>query len=300
MGGRTLSLTNLDKVLYPDGDFTKGEVVDYYHRIAPVMVRHIEGRCMTLRRWPDGVLGPSFFEKRCPSHRPAWVPVSVGPGNERAGSRGRRKGDDSPISYCRLEEPAALVWTANLAALELHAPMAKAADLDSPTTLVFDLDPGAPASIVECCQRALDIKDVLDAVGMVSSAKTSGSKGLQVYVPLNTPTTHQGCSDFALGLGQLLVKQRPEAVTITMAKAQRPGKVFVDWSQNARHKTTIAPYSLRALPAPTVSTPVTWDEVADCADGEFLSFGPGDVLGRVEDRGDLFSAIVDVQQELPV
>ncbi len=299
VGDRVLSLSNLDKVLYPETGFTKSEVIDYYSRIAAAMLPHLQGRCMTLRRWPNGVDETSFFEKRCPSHRPEWVPVSIGPGNEHEGSRKRFVGDDNPIEYCRIEEPAALVWTANLAALELHAPMARSVDLDTPTTLVFDLDPGAPATIVECAQRALDMKRIFDAVGLVAAAKTSGSKGMQVYVPLNTPVTHRECSDFALGLGTLLMQQNPELVTVTMAKAQRPGKIFIDWSQNSRHKTTIAPYSLRARPTPTVSTPISWDEVSDGADGANLSFTAPDVIERVGRLGDLFSLVNGTEQELP-
>jgi bifunctional non-homologous end joining protein LigD len=295
---RTLSLSNLDKILYPEVGFTKGEVIHYYSEIASAILPHLAGRCITLRRWPNGVDEPSFFEKRCPSHRPDWVPVSIGPGNE---SEGRRlAGDSSPIAYCRIEERPALVWTANLAALELHAPMARAASLEIPTTVVFDLDPGVPATIVECAQRALDLHELLNLLGMKSFAKTSGSKGLQVYVPLNTPTSHQECADFALGMGQILMQRTPAAVTVTMTRSERTGKVFVDWSQNSRHKTTIAPYSLRAKSYPTVSAPVTWDEVAVCADGGELSFTAREVLERVERLGDLFAPIQILQQELPV
>lgn len=225
--GRTLSLSNLTKVLYPEVGFTKGEVIHYYSQIAPALLPHLTGRCITLRRWPNGVNQQSFFEKRCPSHRPNWVPVAIGPGNESEASRGRTS-DSSPIAYCRIEERAGLVWTANLAALELHAPMAKATSLDSPTTLVFDLDPGAPATIVECAQRALDLQEMFDLLGMRAFAKTSGSKGMQVYVPLNTPTSHQACADFALGMGHLLIQRAPDAVTVTMTKSQRTGKVLVD------------------------------------------------------------------------
>ncbi len=299
VGERTLSLTNLDKVLYPQTGFTKGEVINYYTRIAGVMLPHLMGRCMTMRRWPNGVEGTSFFEKRCPSHRPDWVQVSIGPGHESESSRKRAK-DDSPIGYCLIEEPAALVWTANLAALELHAPMARADDLTTPTTLVFDLDPGAPATIIECAQRALEMKQVFDVVGLAAFPKTSGSKGMQVYVPLNTPTSHGACADFALGMGHVLMKQNPAAVTVNMSKSERPGKIFIDWSQNARHKTTIAPYSLRAKASQTVSTPVTWDEVSDCADGGEMSFIAAEVLDRVAAFGDLFADVQNLEQELPL
>ncbi len=289
VGGRRISLSNLDKVLYPSG-FTKGQVIDYYARIAPVMIPHLEGRCLTFRRYPNGTDTQGFFEKRCPDHRPDWVQVATGPGDRRGG-----------VDYCRLEDVASLVWAANLAALELHAPMALAADLASPRMVVFDFAPGAPVTIVECCDVALDVRDVLASVGLEGWCKTSGSKGLQLYVPLNTDgVTHEGAADFALAVGQLLEKRRPREVTTVMAKAVRPGRIFIDWSQNAFHKTTIAPYSLRARPDPTVSTPVSWDEVEVCAAGETdLRFESDVVLERVEDHGDLFEPVLTTRHELP-
>lgn len=288
VGERTLSLSNLDKVMYPEIGFTKSQVIDYYARIAPAMLPHVSERCMTLRRWPDGVDGESFFNKRCPAHRPDWVDVSLGPGD--------RGGD---IGYCRIDEPAALVWTANLAAIELHAPMARAVDIEQPAILVFDLDPGPPAAMTECCQVALELRDVLAAVELEAFSKTSGSKGLQVYVPLNSPHTHDQASSFAKAAGQLLAKQHPDRILVEMNKPLRTGKVFVDWSQNSRHKTTIAAYSLRARPTPTVSTPVTWDEVARSADGEPLSFTSDEVLARVDEFGDLFAPVAELVQSLP-
>ncbi len=291
--GRTVRLTNLDKVLYPSG-FTKAEVVDYHARIAPWAIPHLAGRCLTFRRFPHGTDKQGFFEKRCPTHRPEWVPVALGPGDRRGG-----------LEYCRIEETAAMVWAANLAAIELHAPMALADDLDHPRTLVFDLDPGPRTSIVECCQVALEIREVLGAVDLEGWCKTSGSKGLQLYVPLNdadptTAPTHDAAADFALAVGQLLDRRRPGTTTTVMAKAERPGKVFVDWSQNAHHKTTIAPYSLRARPAPTVSTPVSWDEVAAAAAGEIeLVFDAPAVLARVDELGDLFAPVLTMTQALP-
>ena len=288
IGERRLSVTNLDKVLYPLVGFTKAQVIEYYVRIAPVMLDHIGDRGITLRRWPNGVNEQSFFEKRCPSHRPDWLGTCGGPGDS-GGS----------IDYCRISEVAALAWTANMAALEIHAPMARCGDIESPTMVVFDLDPGAPATITECCQVALDVHDVLDHLGLAVFAKTSGSKGMQLYVPLNTPCTHEDASAFALAVGQLLEKQFPQRVVVTMAKAARPNKVFVDWSQNSRHKTTIAPYSMRAMERPTVSTPIDWDEVAAGADGEPLIFEAADVLERVDELGDLFAETVTLEQELP-
>jgi len=288
IGGRTLRVSNLDKVLYPAVSFTKAQVIDYYVRIAPVMLAHVEGRGLTLRRWPDGVEADSFFEKRCPSHAPDWLPSVAGPG-DRGGT----------IQYCSLNETAALAWTANLAALELHAPMARSTDIESPTMTVFDLDPGEPATIIECCQVALRIRALLEGLGLSVYPKTSGSKGLQLYLPLNTPHTHEHCSGFALAVAQLLERDTPAAVTSVMRKSLRKGKIFVDWSQNSRHKTTIAPYSLRARPEPTVSTPVSWDEVSNTADGKPLGFVAAQVLERVEEFGDLFAPTVSEQQELP-
>lgn len=286
--GRTLRLTNLDKVLYPSG-FTKAEIVDYHARISPWAVPHLAGRCLTFRRYPDGSGSDGFFEKRCPTHRPDWLAVARGPGDRRGG-----------IDYCCIEEPAAMIWAANMAALELHAPMALAADLDTPRALVFDFDPGPRTSVVECCQVALAVREVLDTVGLSGFCKTSGSKGLQMYVPLNTDGVgHDDAANFALAVGQLLERQMKGRVTTVMAKAERTGKVFVDWSQNAVHKTTIAPYSLRARSTPTVSTPVTWDEVVEGAEGRNLRFEAGEVLERVEAMGDVFEPVLTLQQRLP-
>jgi bifunctional non-homologous end joining protein LigD len=287
--GHRLKLSNLGKVLYPEAGFTKAEVIDYYVRIAPVMLPHIADRGVTLRRYPNGVDGQSFFEKRCPSHRPEWIGTFLGPGD--------RAGD---IGYCALDSTAALAWSANMAALEIHAPMARGADIDEPTMCVFDLDPGAPADIHSCAEVALDIRAVLDDLaGLECLAKTSGSKGLQLYVPLNRPHGHEHCSSFAQAVAQVLEKHHGDRVTSVMAKANRPGKVFIDWSQNSRHKTTAAVYTLRARPRPTVSTPVTWDEVAAAAEGAPLSFEAADVLDRVATHGDLFAAAATLEQELP-
>ena len=288
--GRRLTLSNLDKVLYPSG-FTKAQVIDYMAKIAPVAIPHLTERALTFRRYPDGTDTAGFFEKRCPGHRPPWVDVAVGPGDRQGG-----------IEYCRIDETAAMVWAANMAAIELHAPMALAEDLEVPRALVFDFDPGAPAAIRECCEIAVATRDVLDSVGLAGWCKTSGSKGLQMYVPLNTPdATHERAADFALAVGQVLERQLPGRVTTVMAKARRPGKIFVDWSQNALHKTTIAPYSLRARPEPTVSTPVSWVEVEACAAGDLdLKFTASDVLDRVEEHGDLFAGALDTVQELPL
>lgn len=288
VGGRTLSVSNLDKVLYPDAAFTKAEVIDYYVRIAPVLLDHLGDRGITMRRFPDGVDAGSFFEKRCPSHRPEWVQTADGPGDR-----------NGTIGYCRLSEPAALAWAANLAAIELHAPMARAGDIDAPTMVVFDLDPGPGTAMPECAEIGLWIRDTLAGVDLACYPKTSGSKGLQLYVPLNSPHTHEHASSFALAVAQVLEAAHPTLVVTTQAKAARTGKVLIDWSQNSRHKTTICAYSLRARPRPTVSTPVTWDEVEAAADGVALSFEAGDVLARVEDLGDLFAPTATLVQHLP-
>jgi len=288
--GHELKLSNLDKVLYPETGFTKGEVIDYYARVAPALLTHLGDRGITMRRFPNGVDGGSFFEKRCPSHRPKWVQVARGPG-DRGGA----------IDYCRLADTASIVWAANLAALELHAPMTRHDDIETPTMVVFDLDPGAPADIRDCCEVGLWLRDVFEGLGLQSFAKTSGSKGLQVYVPVNhPPLTHDQASSFALAVAQAMEKHHGDRVLSNMRKELRKGKVFIDWSQNSRHKTTVCAYSLRARPRPTVSTPVTWDEVEAGAGGEALSFEAPDVLRRLDDLGDLWEPTATLRQDLPL
>ncbi len=286
--GHRLKLTNLDKVLYPETGFTKGEVIDYYARIAPVMLPHVGDRCVTFRRFPNGVDDKSFFEKRCPSHRPEWVDTAPGPG-DRGG----------PIEYCVLSSVAALVWAGNLAALELHTPMSRADDIENATMVVFDLDPGPGVGMTECAQIALMIRDALAVFDLELVAKTSGSKGLQVYLPLNTDTTQEEARSFALALAELMEKHHGDLVVSEQKKELRKGKVLIDWSQNAYFKTTVCAYSLRARPRPTVSTPVTWDEVGDASEGAPLSFEAADVLDRAEELGDLFEAAAVLEQNLP-
>ena len=289
VGDRVLTISNPDKVLYLETGFTKADVITYYVSVAPFALAHYEGRAMTLKRFPDGSHTPGFFEKRCPSHRPAWLPTAVGPGDR-----------NGVIHYCEIDEPAALVWTANMAALELHAPMAHAVDLETPRAVVFDFDPGPRTAMRECAQAALDVAEVLDAVGLRGWCKTSGSKGLQMYVPINGPCTHDAAANFALAVGQVLERRAPERYVTNMSKSERPGRIFIDWSQNSRHKTTIAPYSLRARPRPTVSTPVTWDEVAAAAQGHAdLVFEADAVVLRVRELGDLFEPVVTLVQQLP-
>ena len=277
--GRQLALSNLDKVLYPDG-FTKGQVLDYYTRIAPVLLPHLADRPLTLKRWPDGVQGHSFFEKNAPSYRPEWLRTETLP------SPGSTKKRDS-IDYAVIEELAALVWVANLATLELHIPMWRVGG-GGPDLLVFDLDPGPGTSIVECCEVALLLRPLLEAEGLTPIAKTSGSKGMQVYARTHVPDT----STYAKELAQRLEKERPQLVVHRMAKALRPGKVLVDWSQNNPAKTTVSVYSLRARDTPTVSTPLTWQEVETCSSASELVFTSDDVLGRVEAQGDLFGPLL--------
>ncbi len=288
--GRRLSLSNLDKVLYPSG-FTKAEVISYYAEIGPTLLTHLGDRALTLRRFPDGSTTSGFFEKHCPDHRPEWI------GTHQVSRPGHEE-----IAYCRIDSLAALTWAANLAALELHTSMARADDPDTPTMVVFDLDPGAPADVVACAEVALWIGHALDDLGLESVAKTSGSKGLQVYLPLNTPTTYEATSAFARTMAQVLERQHPDRVVSTQVKARRVGRVLVDWSQNSWPKTTVCVYSLRARDTPTVSTPVTWSEVdaaVKAGDPSRLRFEAADVLRRVGELGDLFAPTLSVRQTLP-
>ena len=293
--GHQLKLSNLDKVLYPNDGFTKGQVIDYYARIAPVAVPHYDGRPMTLKRYPNGVDDKFFFEKNSPKHRPDWVTTS--PFYSRHSKR--------VIDFTVIDSQATLVWTANLAAIELHPSLSRAEKPERPTMVVFDLDPGAPADIRQCCEVGLHLKELFDHLGLESFPKTSGSKGLQVYVPLNTPDVtydepNGGTKGFALAVAQLLERQHPDLVVSNMAKDLRHGKILVDWSQNDESKTTSGVYSLRAREHPTVSTPVTWDEVARGIDGaESLRFTADDVLARVARDGDLFRPTLELEQHLP-
>jgi bifunctional non-homologous end joining protein LigD len=290
VGDRTLSLSNLDKVLYPRAGFTKGQVIEYYTRIAPVLLPHLQARPLTLKRYPNGVEDKFFYEKRCPTHRPEWVRTA-------AVWSGRNEGE---IDFCVCEDLPTVVWLANLADLELHTPMARAPEMEHPTMIAFDLDPGPPATIVECAQVALELRRAFAFWGLSAFPKTSGSKGMQVYLPLNTTVTYEDTRTFSRGLAQLLERRDPEHVVSDMSKAKRTGKVFVDWSQNDRHKTTVNVYSLRAMERPTVSTPLAWDEVEEmAASGVQLSFTSDEVLERVRSHGDLFAPVQTLEQELP-
>ncbi|SHM51414.1 non-homologous end-joining DNA ligase [Cryptosporangium aurantiacum] len=300
VAGRQLSLSNLSKILYPETGTTKGEVIDYYSRVAPVLLPHLAGRPLSLKRYPDGVAGQGFFAKNVPNGAPDWVRT------ERLPAPGSTKNRDE-IDYLVLPEDegdalATLVWMANLAALELHVPqwqVGPRGGVRGTDLLVFDLDPGAPATVVECSAVALRLREVLDADGLHAVAKTSGSKGMQVYAAIK-PVDPGRTSDYAKAVAQQLEKEDPQNVTSVMRRALRPGKVFIDWSQNNTAKTTVAPYSLRARPAPTVSTPLYWDEVAACRRPEELVFPFDAVLARAADDGDLFAELLtDDRPALP-
>ena len=290
--GRDLKLSNLEKVLYPAAGFTKKDVIDYYARIAPAILPHLHGRALTRKRYPDGVEGEPFFEKNAPMHKPDWVKTApVWSGRNR-----------KTIHYVLADDLATLIWLANLAALELHPSLALAKDLECPTEMVFDLDPGPPANIVQCCQVGIWLREIFEHFGLKSFPKTSGSKGLQLYVPLNTPTTYDATKLFSHALAQLLEQEHPELIVSDMKKSVRTGKVFVDWSQNDEHKTTIAVYSLRARESPTVSTPVSWDEVERALkkkDAGLLVFDARAVVKRFEKLGNLFEPVIELKQKLP-
>jgi bifunctional non-homologous end joining protein LigD len=290
--GRALRVSNLDKVLYPRTGFTKGELIDWYARIGEVLLPHLRGRPLTLKRYPDGVEGGHFYEKRCPAHRPEWVRTA------KVWSERHRE----EIDYCLVEDLPTLVWAANLADIELHTSLSLAAEMERPTALVFDLDPGAPADIVDCCQVAVWIRGMLEQLGLRSYAKTSGSKGMQLYVPLNTDVTYEQTKPFARAVAETLEGKFGDRVVSRMTKSARGGKVLIDWSQNDPHKTTVCVYSLRAKERPTVSTPLEWEEVEaalEAEDAERLVFDHAVVLERVEEKGDLFAPLIGERQELP-
>jgi len=292
VGDRKIQVSNLDKVLYPKAGFTKGQVIDYYIRVAPVLLPHLKDRPLTMKRYPDGVEGEFFYEKNCPSHRPKWVQTA----------QVWSESNDRMMNYCLVQDLPTLVWAANLADLELHTSLSRKNNIERPTMMVFDLDPGAPADIVQCCQVSLWLRDLLGNMKLKSFPKTSGSKGLQVYVPLNTSVTYDQTKDLSRALAQHLEGEHVDLVTSNMSKAVRKGKVFVDWSQNDEHKTTICVYSLRAREEPTVSTPVGWDEVENCLKKkkvDLLKFRSDKVIARFEKRGDLFEPVEKLKQKLP-
>lgn len=292
IAGRELKLSNLDKVFYPATGYTKGEMIDYYIKVAPALLPHLDNRPVTLKRYPDGASADFFYQKECPVHRPEWVPtVPVW-----------SEGNNRDVNYCLLQDIPSLVWAANLAALELHTSLSLAGDTATPTVLVFDLDPGPPATVLECAQVGLWLKDLFEHYNLKSFPKTSGSKGLQVYVPLNTPTNYDQTKAFSRAVAQYLEKQHPSQVVSNMRKDLRSGKIFVDWSQNDEHKTTVCVYSLRAKDRPQVSTPVAWKEVEDALrkqDAGRLTFEAPQVLDRLGKYGDLFAPVLQLRQKLP-
>ena len=290
--GKRLTLSNLDKIFYPKAAFTKAQVIDFYLRIAPVLLPHLRDRPLTLKRYPNGVEGEFFYEKNCPSHRPPWVKTAPvwSDQNQRV------------MQFCLIQDVATLAWATNLADLEMHVPLHRAKTLERPDSVVFDLDPGAPANLVQCCEVGLILQDMFARLGLQTFAKTSGSKGLQLYLPLNARMTYEDTKPFARAVADALAAKRPDLVVSNMKKSLRGGKVLVDWSQNDPHKTTVCVYSLRARERPTVSMPVTWEEVEECLrekDPGRLAFETDAALRRAEQKGDLFEPLLSLKQKLP-
>jgi bifunctional non-homologous end joining protein LigD len=294
--GRSLEVSNLEKVMYPQTGFTKGEVIDYYIRISHVLLPHLKDRPLTMKRYPDGIHGMHFYEKDAPKHTPEWVKLFKVP-------RKVEKKGEKDIDFILVNDLPALVWTANLANLEMHVFLSKVPDYQQPTAVVFDLDPGPPADVMSCAQVALWLKEILDHFKLKSFAKSSGSKGIQLYVPLNTKTDYDSTSAFAKAIAIALEDQHPDRVISRMAKAERKGKVFIDWSQNSDFKTTVCVYSLRAKQdVPYVSVPMEWKEIEaalDNKDNSAFYLEPEAALKKVEEKGDLFEPVLTLKQKLP-
>jgi bifunctional non-homologous end joining protein LigD len=288
---RELALSNLDKVLYPKTGFTKGQVIDYYARIAPVMLTHLKGHPVTLKRYPHGVTGEFFYEKRCPTFRPSWIKTSAsGPSKENV------------VHYCVVQDTASLIWIANLASIEIHTLLALEKNMQRPKSVVFDLDPGPGTGLLDCIDLALTMKKMFNHLKLQAFPKTSGGKGLHLSIPLNTAVDYEQTKQFARKMALILEEKFPQRVTSNMKKTLRQGKIFVDWSQNVEHKTTVCVYSLRAKEEPSVSTPVTWDELSDACkrkNASKLNFSPDAVLKRVQKNGDLFASVAKLKQRLP-
>jgi bifunctional non-homologous end joining protein LigD len=292
VGNKRVTVSNLNKVLYPAAKFTKQDVIDYYLGVGDVILKHLKGRALTLKRYPNGSQGMFFYEKNCPAHRPEFVGTTNVPSTTRTGG----------INYCLIENKPSLAWIAQIASLELHTSLAKAPAVEKPTMMVFDLDPGPPADMMDCIRIALRMRDVLKRLGLESFPKTSGGKGLHFYVPLNTRCTFDDTKSFARAVAELFEREDAGHVVSSMKKSLRRNKVFIDWSQNDQHKTTVCPYSLRARERPTVSTPVTWRELESAfkaRDPSALVFEARDVLARVKKRGDLFAPVLSLKQKLP-
>lgn len=290
--GRTITFSNLEKPLYPSG-FTKGEVIDYYIRVAELLLPHFKNRPVTLKRFPNGIEGKAFYEKNAPRFTPPWVRTFAVP-------RRTKEGD---IHYILINDRATLVWCANVASLELHPFLHRAPKIDSPTAVVFDLDPGKGTNLLTCAQVAFLLKEVLERLKLKCLVKVSGSKGLQIYTPLNTPVSYGATQPFARAIAEYLEHEHPKLIVSKMAKDLRPGKIFIDWSQNAAHKTTVGAYSLRAKrKEPYVSLPVRWEEVQEAmASGneQVLCFKPKATLQRLAEMGDLFAPLNTLKQRLP-
>lgn len=292
IAGRRLSLSNLEKDLYPSCGFTKARILEYYRRIAEFILPHLKDRALTMKRYPEGVEKEFFYEKRCPSHRPAWVNTAEIP--EKDGER---------MTACLVNDAETLIWVANLACLELHVPLAKAASPERPDSMVFDLDPGEEADIIDCARVALILRDLLSRLRLTGWVKTSGLKGLHVFVPLNCrEATFEATKEFSKAVAVILQKNYPELVTAKMAKESRKGKVFINWSQNDASKTMICVYSLRAREKPVVSFPLAWGELEHLAgEGapEKFHIVHSEALRRVETMGDLFREMLVKEQRLP-
>jgi bifunctional non-homologous end joining protein LigD len=289
---RTLKLSNLEKVYWPEAGFTKGQMIDYYTRVAPALLPHLLDRPLTLKRYPDGIDGQMFYEKNCPGHRPPWVSTA----------KIWSEVNNRHMDYCMVQDLPTLVWVAQLGTIELHTSLSRHQKLEQPRVLVFDLDPGPPATIVECCRVAGWLRESFLERGLESFAKTSGSKGLQLYVPLNSPVDYEHTKRISKGLAQKLERERPRQVVHVQRKTLREGKVLIDWSQNDEFKTMVSVYSLRARDWPTVSTPVTWAEVEHCleaGDPGLLTFDSETVLERIDRHGDLFEPVLKLKQRLP-
>ncbi len=292
LAGRRVKVSSLDKVLYPETGFTKGDLIDYYAQISEALTPHLRGRPLSLRRFPKGVGEDGFWSKRCPPNHPDWI--------ETAPIWSHRR--NAILEYCTVSDLPSLIWTVNLETIELHVPLARADAMPEPTMMVFDLDPGPPANILDCAEVALVLHELFEQLGLRSFAKTSGSKGLQIYTPLNTAVTYEQTSPFAHAVARAFEGQYPDQVVSRMLKKLRPGKVLIDWSQNNQYKTTVCVYSVRATDRPRVSTPITWDEVAEAlqsGDRTRLDFSPADVLNRVAEQGDLFAPTLKLRQTLP-
>jgi bifunctional non-homologous end joining protein LigD len=290
--GHRIQVSNLDKVLYPETGFTKGDVIRYFIDVSPVLLPHLKDRALTMKRYPDGVGKFFFYEKNCPAYRPKWVRTAP------VYSHGR----GAIMNYCLANNLASLVWMAGLADLELHTSLARKTNIERPTMMVFDLDPGEGASAMECAQVAFWLREKLSAMKLESFPKTSGSKGIQLYVPLNTPVDFDQTKITARQLGDAIVAEHPEAAVTKMLKTLRKKKVLIDWSQNDRHKTTVCVYSLRATPRPQVSTPLSWTELERLwkqGDVDAFRFSPDDVRARIKKHGDLFAPVLTLKQKLP-